>query len=267
MKKTEFMRGDVFEFSSAKGLCYGQFLTNKPGNVYRGKVQILRIIDRCWEQRPSSMAEITASPTLYYFQGQLQLELRDKVVAFVGNAPIPADEQGMPVFKMGLPDPQNDWKMSRGVLLRGEQLEVVPQFGPEHVNLSHDHIGQIAGVKRKIERGWRPELDSTVVGISNSVMRDTANNPRLVKKRSGTTSRTHFLYFKSEVEATATAAEIERLGFESMLERLDEGEAWLLLVMECNDLKSSNPDLADTLQALSQAHGGTYDGSESGPLA
>lgn len=259
-------RGDILEFYTNKGICYAQYLMVKIGMEKHGFI-VLRVIDCVWPERPNELKDIAEAPTMFYWQaGDLRDEFRDGRITFIGNAFVPAFEPEVPVFRIGLPNARHGFRVIGGSLIRGAQRERVQEFNSEHYKLSIDMICGVDSIRMKIEAGWRPEFDTSAVGIDKSIKPTPQSTASLLSESRLEVKRTHYVYFDEKSNAKRMAEEARQMGHQVRLDVKDQDGKWLLKVTECSIPSGQRPDAANLLITLSRAHRGVYDGSEMGPL-
>jgi Regulator of ribonuclease activity B len=260
--------GTIIEIKTSKGLAYAQYSHDGEGDNYLG-FEIMRQIAGFYPTRPSNFDDVISEATVYHFYFFLKHALKDKVFEVIGVFPVPKKDQIMPRFRSGMPDPCNDNRITGGWITQGGRTTRVHVFTEEQHKMSMGGVWGYPLLAESLEIGWRPELDPSVVGLSNYSLNELrssylrkvgrSEDDRHVTKK----DMTHYFLFKSESSANKICDELKMLGLTVEAPKSADGKQWLAVARQKTgqsfDLAGSDAKML----ALAKKHGGIYDGSES----
>jgi hypothetical protein len=259
--------GTVIEIKTSKGLAYAQYTHDGEGDNYLG-FEIMRQISGFYPTRPSNFDDVITETTLYHFYFFLKHSLKDKAFDAVGVFTVPEKDKITPKFRSGLEDPRNDNRVVGGWILQGAKTIRIPQFGPDHFRLSTGGVWGYPLLAERLEIGWLPELDPSVVGLSNYSLNELRSaylrkvgreeDDRHTSKK----GMTYYFLFESESHANKLCDELKMIGLSVETPHSADGTQWLAVAHQKTGQSFDVAGSDAKMLALAKKHGGIYDGSE-----
>jgi len=146
--------GDVFRVKTTNGYGYFQFTFRHPAMGH-----LIRVFSGQSRSPVHPLKALVFSKEAFFVYFPLQDAIRRKGVEFVANCPVPLRAQGMqPMRRGGLPS--LDGGAIRWSIFDGKKTRVVKKLGLRDARISIDQIINLSLLIERIEKGWKPEMDS-----------------------------------------------------------------------------------------------------------
>lgn len=147
--------GDIIEIVTPNGLAFAQYI-NYDKKRHQGT--LLALLPGLFAERPDSIETLVAQNPLYFFFYPLGAALRQGLVEFVTNIPVPAFNNSFPLMRCkGMIE--KDGKVTNWWLWDGDKMWRVEQLSPEDYQLSTDGVWGHELLIQRIVDGWTPAQD------------------------------------------------------------------------------------------------------------
>jgi len=264
MPRKKAKLGDIFEIATPAGLAYVQFT-----HLRESMGHLVRVLPGLFETRPQDIAELATQKELYFVFYPVSYALRDGLVHFVSNQPIPEWAKPSPLMRWrGLEDNtgKSCWKILRAsdelTLDFHRRTPAIRELTPDQKKLSiHWLLGHESMVSH-IARGWIPEREEEFrlqAAAERAARKAEAEPSNLLEKH----SMDHFLYFPRKLKAESAARALKDRGYSVAVTRGADNKSWLALAKGLRPQSEEEMEqLRDQFEALAAQFEGDYDGWE-----
>ena len=251
--------GDVYEVDTGSGLAYIHF-THNGGRMG----EVVRVLPGLFSTRPD-ISELARKPEMYFVHFTLEHSLKEKLVKFVSNEPIPESAKSFPIMrKQGGVDRSGktlNWFIGDGskfsTLEEMRQALNVRELTKEQESLSIQQLWPYPALVKRLIEHWTPARDEEIrlaaVQRANAAKGNESGNTQ-----SGIIE--HYLYFGTKRNAELAADRLRSWGLLAVVRMGADGEKWLVLG---RTNASTMPDIGNArreFEELASDLGGEYDG-------
>jgi len=148
--------GDVIEILTKRGLAYAQYTHEFSMPPRWGS--LIKVLQGFYAVRPSNFDDVVRTTTQFKIFFPLQDAINKKLVTTVANEPVPAEDKKFPIFRTGLPNPEN-WKVEVWWFWDGEKEWKVGEITEEQKKLPIRGVVNYTRLLEMIESDWLPQTD------------------------------------------------------------------------------------------------------------
>ena len=162
MALNKFKFGDIFELKTSKGLAYLQYVNEytKPPNY--GK--LVRVLDGTFQDRPTDFKQLVKRKELFYTFIPLSVSVRRKDIQLVEHEEVTKEFKKMPIFRTeGINETRTGFVNQWG-LWDGNERRKIGNLKQKYINISSLATCNTAYIRERIEMGWLPKYDESVIG-------------------------------------------------------------------------------------------------------